>query len=117
MAAPENSVLTPATHAAIQLIGRTGATNFQIRFSDDEQPTVWIAVAVYGRAWEAAAGQTPHQAIIRLCEQLVDGGECTHCHRPTMFMEEMEEPDLLFCVYAFDPELATYRRSCEGDTR
>ena len=59
--------------------------------------------------------------MIRLCEQVIDGGLCTHCKRRTIF--DAEPSDTVFddalvamgCVYAWDPELATFRRSCEGD--
>lgn len=107
--------------AGIALIRRTGSTQFQLRYHDEEQPLVWIAVAAHpGRAprFEAAASTDPVRAVLRLCEQLIDGGLCTHCHRPSGL-----EPDSLdtmplnrtICWYQFDPENATFRRGCEGD--
>ena len=101
---------------ATEMIGRTGAKSFQMRYSDDEDPTVWIAVAVYSeRTFECAAASDPVGAVLRLCDQLVDGGQCTHCHRPTVFVADIN-PTLLddvFCWYQWDPELSTFRRGCE----
>lgn len=63
---------------------------------------------------------TTTKAVLRLLEQVVDGGRCTHCRRPTGVSEDwtatlpLEET---FCWYVFDPELETFRRSCEGDTQ
>lgn len=57
---------------------------------------------------------------MRLCEQLIDGGTCAHCYQLTIFDENPSDgpfDDLLSmmgCVYAWDPELSTFRRSCEG---
>lgn len=86
---------------------------------DDEEPTVWIAVALYpAKRWETDAGHDPLEAVLRLCARLVDGGRCTHCSRPTMFHATLEEPFVLerpFCIIEWDPELKTYRRGCEGD--
>jgi hypothetical protein len=105
--------------AATDLVRRTGAKQVQIRFHDDEQPVLWMAVALYkdGRS-EVAAALNPVRAMLRLCEQLVDGGKCTHCGRPTGLepdgIETMPLNDV-FCWYVFDPELKTFRRGCEGD--
>lgn len=109
--------------AGVDLIGRTGATSFQIRFQDDEEPVVWIAVAEHrlkGQEthYEVDASVDPVHAVVRLCERLVDGGLCNHCGRPAGM-----EPYYLgrmplgenFCWYQYDPELKTYRRACEGD--
>ena len=110
----------PKLTAAVEMIGRTGATHFGLRYQDDEEPVVWIAVGTWpGDRHEVAAGLDPTRAALRLCEQAIDGGTCTHCKRPTGL-----EPDDLgampldrhFCWYQFDPELKTFRRGCEGDT-
>jgi hypothetical protein len=114
--------------ACVDLIGRTGATDFQIRYSDDEQPVVWIAVAKYRRRagrdeptltrHETAAALRPDQAAFRLVEALVDGGQCQHCRKPTGVLDDWsQEPPLaalgVVCWYTYDPELKTYRRGCE----
>lgn len=110
--------------AGIEFLRRTGATQFSIRFQDDEEPTVWVAVVKYNLdgedIYEAAGAIQPRRAIMRLCEMLADGGTCVHCKRPTGF-----EPDdittmpvaELVCWYQYDPELKTYRRACEGDKK
>lgn len=104
--------------ALVKLIERTGATSFQIRYSDDERPVVWIAVSEHGaHAHTAAGGMTPLEAIFRLAQLIIDGGTCTHCHRPAGVTLDSEPMPLeaLLCWYQFDPELETYRRACEGD--
>lgn len=116
----------PRLTAGVGMLGRVGAVNVQIRSSDDEQPVVWMAVATFDRdgieVHEAAAGLAPVDAVMRLCERVIDGGTCVHCGRLAGF-----EPDhsvatdtlldraLGACWYQWDPELATFRRSCEGD--
>jgi hypothetical protein len=116
--------------AAVDLLRRTGSSTFEIRCSDDQEPVVWMAISGYltdarGRPvaigdpnrYEVAASFTPEYAIFRLCDQIIDGGQCMHCHRPTGFDEGTDEMPLpeVVCWYQYDPELGTYRRSCEGD--
>lgn len=124
--------LEPRFLAAVQLLERTGATAFRIGYSseDDGPPTVWYACATWEQrvaggyrvkgtgASEAAAALDPVNAVMRLCEQVIDGAECTHCHERTIFLDDARDAgplDLMGCVYQWDPELATFRRSCEGD--
>jgi hypothetical protein len=105
----------PRLPAAVELIGRTGSEGFQLRYCDEEKPVVWLALAEYGDHWEVAAAMAPGTAIFRLCEQLVDGGKCTHCGRPTgvtFDFDPMPVPESV-CWYQWDPELATFRRGCE----
>lgn len=106
--------------AGVDLIGRTGAKQFQIRYSDDEKPVIWFAVAIWEDSkYETAAGADPLQAVMRLCERLIDGGICTHCNRPTA-LETMHVEglpwDQFLCWYQYDPKLKTFRRGCEGET-
>lgn len=108
----------PRFIATVELIRRTGASSFQVRYSDDEEPVVWLAVANFQspEAWEVGAGQTPLRAIWRLAETLLDGGQCRHCERPTAVTDDWTGRmplDELVCWYRYDPELKTYRRSCE----
>lgn len=111
--------LDPRFIAGVDLIGRTGAEQFQFRWHDDEAPTVWLAIAGYsGERWETAAACDPVQAVLRLCAQLVDGGQCKHCGMPTAFDgDDLAPPisplDKMACWYQFDPELKTIRRGCE----
>ena len=117
-------VLSPKFTAAVKLLGRTGARSFDMRWcgtgDDAEQPPIaWVALVEYSASrFECAAAPDPETAVLRLCERVIDGGECTHCHRPTGFddgaddtLNQLLVPD--FCWYMFDPELATFRRSCE----
>ena len=124
----------PRFVAAVDMLRRSGATTFQIRYCEEEQPVVWMAVVGYvaqgnpksgdpskqveREVHDAAAGMTPVHAALRLCEQLIDGGTCTHCHRPTGFDADSLDAmpaDRFFCWYQWDPEMATFRRGCEGD--
>lgn len=116
----------PKFIAAVKLIGRTGAQTWRIGYSDegDGPPTVWYAVAEWvGNRSEAAAALDPVAAALRLCERVIDGGECTHCHQTTIFDDNPGDSpfdallDAVACVYAWDPELQTFRRGCEGNER
>jgi hypothetical protein len=71
--------------AAYELIGRMGASDFEVGF-DDALPaeTSWYASCWYPKAgpqstfkWSSA-----HEAAERLARQLANGGRCTHCGRP-----------------------------------
>lgn len=121
----------PRMPAAIKLLRRTGAQEFQLRYSDDEEPVIWMAAAKWsiggdgkpkakgGRpAWESAGAMDPVGAVLRLCDQVMDGGQCAHCKRPTgvtdMWRATMPLADVI-CWYVYDPETQTFRRSCEGD--
>jgi hypothetical protein len=117
----ESEARDPRLVAALHLLERTGMRQFQLRYDDDEQPTVWMAVGLYkGETFECAAAPTPLQAVFRLCDQLIIGGTCTHCQRATGFEEEpLGGPmplDETICWYRYDPERETFRRSCEGQT-
>jgi hypothetical protein len=118
----------PILLAGVDMIRRTGARTIQIRYSDDEEPTVWMAVCEHRMLdgmpvpqggishFDAAAGMTPRRAVLRLLDQLIDGGMCQHCKRPTGVTEDFEGEMPLsdaFCWYRYDPELATFRRGCE----
>jgi hypothetical protein len=122
--------LDPRFIAAVKLLERTGIRSFQIRYSDDEQPTVWLAVGEWSirdnrpvanggrQTFEAAAALSPAGAVLRLCDQTLDGGTCTHCQRPTGVTDEWRGDmplDELVCWYRYDPETQTFRRGCEGD--
>ena len=105
--------------AAVDMIGRCGAKDFQIRY-DEEEPTVWMAVASFGQdgkaLYEVDAALDPLTAALRLAERLVDGGTCTKCGRPSgLDPTNIETMPLnaVFCWYQFDPELRVFRRGCE----
>jgi hypothetical protein len=123
----------PRFAAAVDLIRRTGSDYFEIRYCDGHDddvgkpPVVWLAIAHWPAMpdhdmpdhFDAAGGLTPWRAVFRLCEACMDGGTCQHCHRPTMVDDKPADGALLalgdaFCAYRYDPELDTFRRSCEG---
>jgi hypothetical protein len=111
--------------AGADLIGRLGAGSLEIRYSEPEQrlsPFVWIAIAAfprYGAPPQVAAGLEPVRALEKLLEQLVDGGQCKQCGQMTALLTDHTDSDgplaLMACCYAYDPELKTYRRGCEGE--
>lgn len=109
--------------ACADLLQRIGAREMRVGHSDPEdgQPIVWYATASFrsaDNAWEAAGAMSPDRAMYRLCERVCDGGTCTHCARPTGIVVDTQAADMpgtaLVCWYAYDPELQTFRRSCEG---
>lgn len=115
---------SPKLVAAVKLLRRCGAQTYRTGYSDpdDGPPTVWYAVAQWpGNRAEAGASLDPVTATLRLCEQVIDGGLCTHCKQLTIFDANPDDTifddllDAMGCVYAWDPELATFRRGCEGD--
>jgi hypothetical protein len=113
--------LDPRFRAALDLIGRTGADEFQVRISEEELPAVWIALARHGDHWSVGAAISgPTRAVFSLCDSLIDGAVCTHCLRPTACDPDPRTTDLMHateevvCWYRYDPELATFRRGCEG---
>lgn len=116
MTTPQVDDLVPAM---TEMLHRMGATGAQIRYSDEQAPIVWMAVAEFeGPLYQACGGLSPEAAFFRLLELLVDGGHCTHCHRPTGVTLDISQqliPELV-CWYQYDPELKTFRRGCEGDT-
>lgn len=118
--------ITAKFTAGVDLLLRTGMMQFQIRYcgsGDDakEPPIAWVAVAIYSptTVFECAAAGNPERAVMRLCEQLLDGGTCTHCKRPSAFDDDVDDAVNqqmsagLVCWYMWDPELATFRRGCE----
>lgn len=111
----EETHLDPRFPAAVDMIGRTGAEEFQMRVCEEEEPVVWMAMARWHGHWEVGASIDPTQALFRLCDQVIDGGHCTHCHKPTGFAIEFGDMPLPgnICWQQFDPELNTFRRSCE----
>jgi hypothetical protein len=106
--------------AGVEMVRRTGSDQFQLRWSDDEEPTVWLAVARYPEGqWDTAAGRDPFVAVSRLLETLIDGGTCKHCGRPAgLDPDSLDTMPLneLVCWYQYDPEVKSFRRGCEDDT-
>jgi hypothetical protein len=123
--------LDPRFQAGLDMLGRTGATSIDIRYQDDRAPTVYMVVVehpvtrdgIEGRHFDAAAGMDPVTAVLRTCELVIDGGMCAHCGHPTGFDQDHASLDPLtaamsdavgICWYRWDPELNTFRRTCEG---
>jgi hypothetical protein len=99
---------------AVAMLRRTGAAEFQVRYCDEEKPVLWMAVARWGQRWEASAALGPVEAVFRLCDEVIDGGTCQHCHRPTGF-EPSTDPmplDALVCWYQYDPSTKAFVRGC-----
>jgi len=99
---------------AVDLLRRTGAAEFQIRYCEEEQPVVWIAAARWRKHWQAAAAMVPLQAVFRLCDEVIDGGTCQHCKRPTGFEPSMDPMplDKLVCWYQWDASNKVFARGC-----
>lgn len=125
MEEPGTNEYDARTSAAAEMLGRVGAKSFELRFSEPEEgmgpesPVVWMAIGFFeGAPPQVSAGLHPVAALEKLLEQLIDGGECQHCHKMTSFHSEIGEGmgpfASLVCAYQYDPELKTYRRSCEG---
>jgi hypothetical protein len=107
---------------------------FQMRYSDDEQPIVWFAVAGWYRgrdgrpvatasdaasphlSYRVAAEFDPLSALFALCDDVIDGEQCAHCGKPTGFMQDVEHTalDHVICWYVWDPETSSYMRGCEA---
>lgn len=103
--------------AAVEMIGRTGATDYRFDSLTFDDLTVWISTARFpdGR-WDTAASPAPYRSAIRLAEQLIDGAICARCNRPTGLDERFDEAplDRIVCWWQYDPELKKFRRGCEG---
>lgn len=119
--------LTAKTKAAMDLVQRCGAESIDIRYSgsgepdDCGPPLIWTFVAVLEHGARAGAGVAMEEAALRMAEATVDKGQCAHCGRITAVDDDPDDTfnQLLapmFCWYVFDPELSTFRRSCEGET-
>lgn len=122
----------PRVEAGITMLRRTGAQSVGFRYQDDHEPTLWLAEAMWLRgpdgvpvakggeeAHECAGALDPLAALMRLLDQVMDGGKCAHCGRPTGVEQDFAADPLLpdhICWYQYDPELKTFRRSCEGET-
>lgn len=90
----------PAFHAAVDLVGRTGADNVEFGFLNDNVPTEeadWWAAAHYkpkGAKVVVEDYPGPVQAMEALARQLIDGGRCTICDRPISL-----DPDSTSCTW------------------
>jgi len=86
-------VLTPlpdtlddqALIAGVDLVGRSGATDFEVGYLHDDVPLEkadWYAHAKYrGARITVEHFRGPVQAVEALARKVLHGGQCTHCHR------------------------------------
>jgi hypothetical protein len=113
----------PRFGAAVNLLQHTGATSFRIGYSDpdDGDPTAWYALVTYPDGIAEAAGAiTPLKAVLRLCTQVIDGGQCTHCGKRTIFAATQGDADDLMlqrmgCMRSFNG--TEYVRQCSHETQ
>lgn len=114
----DGSPKDPRFTAAIDLLHRTGSMEFQIRYDEEQDPIVWVAVGRWGETYEAAGAMTPLKAVTRLLEAAMDGGTCAYCTKPTGvttdWRNEMPLGDHV-CWWIYDPETEKFRRGCEGE--
>ncbi len=69
-----------AVIACADLVGRTGATEFQIGYLSDTAPHQWYAHARYKGARISADDQPgPVEAADALSRRLLTGAQCQHC--------------------------------------
>lgn len=108
----------PRITALFDMIGRTGANFFQLRWHDDQEPVVWLALAGFKRdgrvVFDVGAGMAPLQAVYRLSESLIDGGLCTHCGRPSGVSLDPAEVilDEVICWYRYSDASHEFVRDC-----
>jgi hypothetical protein len=101
--------------AAVDLVKRTGADEFQIRFCEEEQPVIWMAAARWKGTWQAAGAMGPLGAVFALLDSVIDGGTCKHCGRPAGFeaTDAGTMPmDKLVCWYQYDPGTRKFAKGC-----
>lgn len=111
----------PRFIACVDMIGQSGGKTFQVRYDEEQDPVVWVAVAeLRGGRWECAGGKSPLQASYRLLQVLYNGGWCGHCGKASGvtldWQSDMPQADSL-CWWVYDPETQKFRRSCEGETK
>lgn len=72
--------------AAVDLIGRTGATDLEVGYLHDDVPSdqaAWWATARYrGTRVTVEHKRSPAHALDALLARLLDGGQCRWCARP-----------------------------------
>lgn len=102
--------------ACVKLLGELGPVSSELRMSPaegPESPVVWIAIATFANGVpQVAAHLSPRQAYFRLLEQLIDGGICLHCGRPSAITMDFGAALPFACWFQYDPELSVFRRGC-----
>lgn len=109
--------------ATISFLRSLGAKTVQVRYSDDEDPDIWIILAKFDGhnrykidGVEVDAGLDPLSASVRLCERIIDGHKCRYCNKViALEVDSLAKLpfDQAICWYQWDPELKIIRRGCE----
>lgn len=107
--------------ATVELLGRTGANEFEIQYDDDRNsqtaPILWWAGANWkGHRVFSEHFPYPAQAAEDLLSRVVNGGLCTRCKRTTV-VGVLIEGLCCFALQATDvDEPSSYRwvRSCQA---
>jgi hypothetical protein len=129
VSAPEQD---PRFFPALDLLKRTGVRQVQVRYHDEEHPTIWNVVGKWyadehdmivatkdeaeGTMWRVAAGFDPAQALFALLQGLIgehSGGACTYCMRLTALDVSDPPRDRLvdnFCWWTFNG--SEFERGC-----
>lgn len=102
--------------AAVELIGRTGAAEFQFGWLHDNVPFAeagWYAKARWGGQMVTAEDHVgPVEATDALASKLVEGGMCTHCFKPMTLVDD----DPAKCRWALEQSgRFLYKRGCEAE--
>jgi hypothetical protein len=81
----------PRFVGAVDLLRRCGAQTFRIEYTDPENGVVvWTSVAQFPGVVRCAADVDPLAAVHKLCEAVIDGGECAHCRKCAAFEPTVE---------------------------
>lgn len=128
------SPLEPKFLAALDLIRRTGAQSVAVRYSDDNEPVIWMVVAEHfvdrrglptsGKSepvkkvhHTVGAGLNVLRAAMVCAESMIDGGVCAHCAKPTAFDTDGDLPLNAIpwaCVIRYDPFTDRFNNDCGG---
>lgn len=80
--------------AAVDLVGRSGATGFECGYLDDDVPTEearWWAKAQYrGARIQVDELRSPVEAAEALARRILTGGHCAHCGALTVLDDQLQ---------------------------
>jgi hypothetical protein len=107
----------PRFIGGVELLRRTGMTEFQLRFDEEQDPVVWNALAKFtGDRYVVGSALAPDRALFDLCERVIDGGKCVHCGRPSVFTPPGDEPipglTRSLCLYQWSDDKQVFDRAC-----
>lgn len=79
--------------ATVDLVRRSGATDFEIGYLHDDVPmelAAWYATATYrGAKLIAEDRRSPDEAADALARKLLDGAQCRHCKKLVRLDDKM----------------------------